>query len=414
MMKKFYIHTMTVFCALGMMLAITPRQADAYGINLRFMVDDPVMFPLGAFIPAGLDDFSEIDFRQVEPFFEILITGIGSDELILHVQFEKDGEPIFTVRSDRFQVETLLGDWLSNQDLARMDEISLGSGGDQINSGLMLTYTDGSMLNGGLYLLKVILSNHESWDEAFSDNEGYAVLPINAVNRGQIDLILPEPNASLIANPNFLWQFPRVPGVWFDLKIVTGDPNGDPSSIISNATGNDIIAEITIHVEDGDTPGEFTLYQYTGSEGEDLEPGTTYFWQVVANAPTMFRDRIETVESSAYRFSYDPPGAGGFGGGADEPGGGGGSPQPGGGGGGGILGGSGEDGPPPPTEDPLFRVLREGLPSDLWENIETALVEVSDWTLIKIRVGDQDLTLEELAVIIQTGQVEITTISISD
>lgn len=411
-MKKIHSNTLVPLFALGLLTLMLPLQVFAYSISLRFTADDPVMFPLGAFIPPGVEDFSEIDFQQIEPFFEILVTGTGSDELILHVQFEKDNEPIFTVRSERFTVSSLLGDWLSNQDLARMNEISLGGGGDQINSGLMISHTDGSMLNGGLYLLKVILSTHDNWNDAVFENEGEAVLPINAVNRGQVDLMLPEPNAPLIAYPNFIWQFPRIPGVSFELKIVTGDPDGDPASIIQNAPGEDIVAIVNLPVEHGNLAGEITLYQFTGTEGEDLIPGLTYYWQVTAFAPTIFQDRVESVPSSVYRFSYDPPGAGGFGGGEGEPGGGA-PPQPG-GGGGGILGGSGEEGPPPLDEDPLFGVLRNSLPGELWESILAALGQVGDYTLIRIRAGDQELTLEELAVLIQTGQIEVTTISISD
>lgn len=418
--------------------------AGAYDINMQFVVPDPSVLPIGRIIPDGVTTASDIQFSDIDPFFTIFVTGTGDDSLYLFVNFETEGRSIFTASSNKFPIATtVLNRWLNNHELAQVPEIRLGEGSEQLEASLMFPHMNGALLREGFYTLTVVLSHHEDWATAQIDNQGARSLPIIAHNVEQVQILSPENGVQLRTNPIFLWGFPRRLNVRMRLEVASGAPDADGWSVIESANEANRYLDTTFVINEGNHGGDFGAHVYTGVGRErPLDPGLTYFWRITAVAPSMFEDYQKSVSSPVNRFSYVPggdDGAGGGGGGGAGGGSGGGSGGSGGGGlfggqeggggsGGGAGGGAGglggtpaggvagsglEGGSGGDPEPPVIGILRNALPEELFNIILSQIGNVSDYRLANIMINGQNRSLNELAAMILTGQIQIQSVGVS-
>lgn len=439
--------TIALLFAIGLGMLAT-SESLAYQVAIRFMVPDPAMFPVGRILPDNLQSASDIQFKDIDPFCEIFVSGSGPENATIFIQFEAESTPIFTVSSNEFEISLIKDRWVSNYELAHLEGVSLGQGSDQINSNRLFPHLDGTLLRAGIYQLTVIISTEETFGAALTNNAGIASQSIIAHNVSQIHLQQPENGAVLTSYPILLWNFPRTEGVKFIIEIVSGDPQADPWTAIESATEANRILETEIEVMQHNRGGDFSAHVFTGSGQEKpLSEGMTYFWRITAKVPTMFGDSEEEVQSAAYRFTYNPNQGGGgndgsgggsggefgggFGGGAGGgSGGGSGSGSGGGGLGGGLSGGSGGEegssgggiggalsggsmeGGGPPNEPPVFVLLRNLLPEELFNILLVQFGNLEDYTLARIQVDGRDLTLNELAALLMTGELQIHSVAV--
>lgn len=411
-MKKILI--VTTLALIGISIVGLPNSAFArYTIALNFMAENPVMFPVGSILPDDFSDASEIEFQDIDPFFTIFVSGEGPDRLYMLVRLEKEGRSIFTVNSDLFDINSILNRDLNNLELARLDEIRLGGGSNQISAENILPYIDANLLSDGLYLLKVILSKHSDWETAETDNHGSAVLPIQAVNRNEVRLENPPNQDVLRNNPVFQWSFPRREGVVFRL-LVTSDV--------------EVYADVAIPM-DQNAAGDVTTYVY-GTNNERPLDYRTYYWQVEANVSTMFENDPVDIHSPAFQFTYEQPGnkGGGEGLGDDldeqpgrgddlgygSPGGGEGDGGLGGGLGGGPLDGNREEDEGPRNLDPIFTLLENVLEPDMYNRLISELDDPKAYSSIRIRIDGEVFTLQEFAIFMATYQPDIIAGTVSE
>lgn len=410
--------------------------AGAFDVSTGFVVADPAMFPVGRIIPDGIQDASEIQFEDIDPFFWILVSGGDpSVSAYLYVRFETNDNPIFTVSSEEFEVSVIHNRRLDNYQLARINEIRLGQGSEQINANRLFPHMDGGMLSSGVYQLTVLLSTEDNWENALNNPLGIGSGTIVSHNVSQIHLLQPEENVSIPNYPVLVWNFPRNQGTRFFLEIVSGNPNSDPWTTMESATSANRLIDPykEIVVEQYNRGGDFTAHIYTGTGDErPMSPGSTYFWRVTAQVPTMFADSFEEVQSTVYRFTYSPnvgggdlggdlggdfggdPGAGSGGSGsAGGSGSTGGSGSGGAGGVGGIVGGSGMEGGAPEPEPPIITLLRTALPEALFNAILLQIGDVNNYQLAGIQIDGRYVSLNDLAILILTGEIQIQSIAVN-
>jgi hypothetical protein len=387
-----------------------------------------MMFPVGRMVPGDLSNAADMAFEDFEAFFQIKLdpnladANDNPDSIFVIVRLEADGSPIFTVGSEKFPSSVLsTRGWVDNTQLARIREISLGGGGEEINANALLPFIDGGMLKTGLYTLTVVVAQSPVWDEAISDNNGITSLPIYARNNSQVALLQPSSGDQVTANPILLWSYPRSRGVNFRLKLVSGNADDDPSNAIESANIGNTFADF--YIPNDGMGGDFTAYSYGTRNERTLTPGQTYFWQITAAVMTMFPNDTQFVVSPVYVFTYTPAGRGGGGGGGGDGGGGddGSEEDAGGGGGGGggggtdgagLLGGPGEEGGGPAPEAPIIGFLRRVLSDDQFESIISQMSQVNNWTLQNITVDGSTIDINELARLLLEGNRTITSVSI--
>jgi len=393
-----------------------------YSIQMNFMVDNPIMFPVGRILPDNMSNLGDIEFEDINPFFQITCSGDDNgEEVYLHVRLSGDGEEIFTASSEQFPVSILLGRTLSNYDLARIPEINLGNDGGGSIANRIMQYISGNWLREGVYSISAFISLHPDFISAASDNLGSSSLSFYAQTTNQITLLNPLSGEQIETYPRFQWSFPRREGVIFTLRVVAGQADVDPNDGFSSLDPDDVYAEIDIPVRPGQEGGDMSYYGYSGISPERaLEPNRTYFWQVEAAVTTMFEGETEPVLSPAESFLYAPPGNGGsIGGIGGEDNGGGGNDE------GGLLGGSGnlaggpmggaqEEGGPPQNTHPIFTLLQNYLPNDLYLVLVQQLSDLSDYSVATIRIGDDEVSLEQLGMYIATNNPSFVSMSISD
>ena len=148
--------------------------SSAYRIQLRFLSDNPMIFPLGPLVPGDLSNASDINFEDIEAFFEMYIEREPTDsrapeDLTLLVRLETGDEILFTVTSLPFDVSPLVGRWLNNQEVSYIPNIHLGQGKD-INYNRLIPYISGGNLRQGFYIITAILSEHSDWETAQNQN----------------------------------------------------------------------------------------------------------------------------------------------------------------------------------------------------------------------------------------------------
>ncbi len=413
---------------LAVLLAGLSGSAQAqYTLTLNFMVDDPVMFPLGRIIPANMTNLNQIEFKDINPFFTLRTDGLDNQEEVrLHVQFETEGEAIFTISSELFPISVILGRTLSNYDLARIPEIRLGEDAGESVARRIMSKISGGWLQEGIYTIRVILSPHESWNAALTDNLGAGQTSFFSQNVSQITPLSPSEKQTVQNYPSFQWSYPRRRGVNFHLIVIPGSVEMDASEGFDAYKPEDAVVDVHIPVRVGQEGGDVTYYAYSGVYPEKaLEPNQVYFWKVTAAVATMFENDSTIVESPEQTFFYQPPGQyGGSGGGSTQG-------QPGGGSSGsapdlGLTGGSGgiaggpSGGPTPEGESPqqqldqIFILLGNVLPSDMYQALISQLQDPTNYTTRKIYLDNTQISLDDLALFLVTQSPSFVSMTISN
>lgn len=181
---------------------LSVSSASAYDITLNWLGENPpLIFPVGRFVPGDLSEAGYVEFQNIEPFFEMTITGTGEEDILcLWVRMESDdGGEMFAVRSRPFSIEekNIIGRTLNNQALALDPEISLGSGG-YIERADMLAFIDGRNVREGYYTLTVLLSDQcdqdSDWGSALASNYGLLRTATSATMIIITELISPNSN----------------------------------------------------------------------------------------------------------------------------------------------------------------------------------------------------------------------------
>jgi len=368
----------------------------AYDIRLEFLSDNPMIFRLGSILPDDLSESSEIKFEEIDAFFQIFVTAgendnPQTDRLFLHIRLEKDNDVLFTVRSQPFDISLILDRNISNQDLNYIPNIGFDHDGNTKVRGkyLMSKYVDGGNLSEGFYILTLLLSDSQDWQTAKGKdhNRGMVSRSILIYNPSQVDLI--EPINQAIINddhPTFSWLFPVNKGIIFNLNLVKADSTNTPNSALEPEYPW-IFTSIDLPVADWQVGGFLSSHSYTGILNEKpLEPGT-YYWVITAKVPTMFPDQYKEVLSPIYSFVYSPLGGGGDN--IDE-----------------------EENPPPDNEAPIFNVLREYLSGEQIVMIQSVIGDLSEWEMKKIKLGDSEVSIAQLARFLSEGNINIVTVSV--
>ncbi|MFH0765090.1 MAG: hypothetical protein V2A61_01580, partial [Calditrichota bacterium] len=191
------------------------------------------------------------------------------------------------------------------------------------------------------------------------------------------------------------------------------------------ATEDFTFADIDISVNPENAGGDFSAHIFSGLDREKtLRPGLTYFWQISAHTPTMFQNEFEDIPSQAFRFIYTPPGGGGIVGGRGGTGGEGSQGGAGGQGEGGqneggavdgvVTGGAGQpEGGGSQPEPPVFTILRSALPPDLFDALIASIGDPTQYHLVRISLGDRDVSLDEFAALILTGEIQINSVNVT-
>ncbi len=380
---------MTVLFLLGI-----TTSASAYRIELRFLSGTPMIFPLGPFIPKDLSNASDINFGQFEQFFEMRVSeGENSDaRQVLFVRLQRRDEVLFTVTSDKFDVtSTLLGrGWLDNRELGMIPEIGHGDG-SQVNAGRLMPFINGGYLCQGLYVLTLMLSDDSGWGDALGNNSGIISGSIQVYNPDQVDLIEPMDDVIIGEKPIFVWSFPTEEGVEYHLDLVSGNENDDPGTVIEFANPTNTYASIAISPEDWQFGGNLASFPYIGiGEQRPLDPELTYFWRIIAKAPSMFPHQEIEIFSPIYRFLYSTEGDGN----------------------GGELG-SEEENPPPTAEDPLFGILRTHLTEAQMATLISMLGDLSQWSPTLLSLDNRKITDQELTDIVEC-EIRIVLVTVSE
>lgn len=395
-----------------------------YTITLNFLVDDPVLFPLGRLIPPDMSNLDEIEFQDINPFFTMTTTGVNNSEMVrLHFRFECDTEEIFTINSDLFSIDAILGRTLNSRDLATMPEIKLGQvAGDDILRSIM-TKISGGKLREGVYTIRILVSARDTWDEAISNNLGSGVTSFFAQNVNQIVLLSPSSYETAQSYPSFQWSFPRRRGVSFHLTVIPGSPDQDPSEGFGAFTPGTAIVDVTIPVRAGQDGGDITYYAYSGIYPEKaLEPNQAYFWKVTASVATMIEGDSVIIESPEQAFFYQPPGQSGGGGSVQGES----SGNDGDGLGLGLMGGPGGifggpmGGPTPEGEapqhkiDPIFILLGNYMPGDMYSALTAQLENLTNYQVRNISIDNQEVSLDDLGQFLSAQTPAFVSITISN
>ncbi|NQT34929.1 hypothetical protein HQ587_07050 [bacterium] len=376
------------------LLGIT-TSASAYDIELRFLSGNPMIFPLGPFIPDDLSNASDINFGQFESFFEMRVSGGENSDAfqVLFVRLQRRDEILFTVTSSKFDVSsTLLGrGWLDNRELSMIPQIGHGDG-SQVNAGRLMPFFDGGNLSQGLYILTLMFSSHSDWNTALGDNSGIISGSIQVYNPSRVDLIEPMDNTIIGEKPIFVWSFPTEAGVEYHLDIVSGDEDDDPGTVIEFANPTNTYASLLIEPEDWQIGGNLASFPYIGiGEQRPLDPELTYYWRIIAKAPSMFPHQEIEIFSPIYRFLYSPGGNGD----------------------GGDLGGE-EENPPPSVEDPLFDILRTHLTEAQIATLISMLGDLSQWSPTLLSLDNREITQQVLTDLLAEGEIRIVLVTVSE
>ncbi len=380
--------------AIVLLILFSATPSQAYTIEVQFMSGTPMIFPVGRLVPGDFSDASDINFRDIDPFFQMILSDPPEipEDLILLVRLETTSDVLFTVTSSSYDFsQFMMGHPYNNQELSTTPGLNLGQG-EEVNANRLMPYIDGGNLRQGYYILTVVLSEHDNWDLAIGDNQGIATEGIQVYNPSQVDLIEPMDLSILTEYPIFLWSFPRREGVTFLLELVSGSPDDDPSTVMEFANPANEYASISIDIQPWQQGGDMSSYTYTGvGEERPLDLDSTYFWRITAKAPTMFPSEYEDITSPVYRFTYKEPQ--GEGGGASE-----------------IPGQSGDESPPPSTESPIFSLLQEYLPAELFQMLIDQFGSFEGWSVNPDRcakIDGKEYSLAELTQFFQEHSVRI-------
>ena len=362
---------------------------QAYKIDLEFMTENPMIFPIGQLIPGDLSD-SRVNFEEIEPFFQIMVTEEPSDanapaKLYLHIRLQSGNEVIFTVGSAEFDPNNLLIGPINNNGLARIEGINLGQNSN-IRAQEMMRFIDGANLRSGYYTLSLVLSAWNNWDNAVGDNWGMVSRSFNVINPSQVDLLEPLDQDGISNYPIFIWSFPSEIGVVCSLKVVLGSENENPSTAMEFAGNEEIIASVAIPVSEQHFGGNIISWQYTGIGVRTLESDSTYFWQVKAYVPSIMPGQAEEISSPIYSFGFSPDLAGG---------------------------GEGEENPPPAYLAPVFTLLQENLPEDIYTVLLARFGSFEGWNLDRVRIDGNEVSMAELALFFRVGDFRISSITVS-
>jgi len=228
------------------------------------------------------------------------------------------------------------------------------------------------------------------------DNHGLATEGIQVYNPSQVDLIEPMDRAVLTDYPIFLWSFPRRDGVSFLLDVVAGSPDDDPSDVMEFANPSNTYASVSLDIQPWQEGGDISSHTYTGvGEERALDPDSTYFWRITARAPTMFPGDYDEITSPVYRFAYETPQGEGGGNAAGQ---------------GAMPGQSGEESPPPSSESPIFSLLKDYLPAELFQMLLDQFVSFEGWSVDPDRcakIDGREYSLAEFIRFFQEHDVRI-------
>ena len=307
-----------VLLAVSIVIGMFAATSFAYDVDAEFLNEYAMVFPVGRLIPpGGMNNADDINFQDIEPIFSLQVTegAGGPDRMKFLIRLEiAGGGTIFTVSSRAFTVQQMidLGE-KNNRELALVPFIGVGEG-DDINAADMLEYIDGGNMVANLYVLTVLLAQDgrttDEWDQALQEaqNNGYGVssATMRARNPSQVELTSPDNNGSVESNPVFGWNFPRNPGVQFNLLLVEMENNEqDPNTVLDFANDQNTFLDKTYNA---DGFGELTVYPYQGiGEERPLRIGYPYAWRVTATAPTMFLGEGIRIESFPRIFTFGPP-----------------------------------------------------------------------------------------------------------
>lgn len=185
---------------------------------------NPMVFSIASLIEGDLADAGDIEFRDIEPFFDVTISPANPnpeyESLFLWVRFVSGGnDVIFSVRSKLVNVSDHLLGINDNFTLANDGEIDLGAGGSGVDEDMALSIVDNSLIRDGFYRLIVALSTENEWRQGIlGNNEGIATMSIHVQNPTQIRILQPNDGVEMRNNPMFIWRFPRQEGVTFNLS----------------------------------------------------------------------------------------------------------------------------------------------------------------------------------------------------
>lgn len=412
-MNRFFPITLST-AAVVLALCLLPRlgQASAYDIQLRYEVEDAVIFPVAKFVPDDLTNFSDLDLSDSPFFFTMTITGPANDDSrhSLWIRMECNGDPIVTAGYRPVLMSTISeptpGKSTTNSEFETLELRSMFK-----EVGDVKAFLDGDWLRAGTYHLFVILSDATTWEGAWASRNdlGWNAATAVAENTVNLELELPADQEEIASNPTFEWTFPLRKAMRFYFDLVSGDPNEPAESAMSRAVRADYFAtgyQIPGVAVNGNR-GSFT---YTGGfPNRQLIGGLTYFWRITARVATVFPGDSIDVVSVVHKFSYaanqnNPDGLGGNGGGGDE----GGEES----GGAGIIGTKENNNDGPPPESPVFTSLHRILDEDQYQLIISKFANLNGWDVQTITIDGQTITLEGIARILKEGNVNITTISV--
>lgn len=378
---------------------ITSSPLQAYNIELEFLSDNPMIFRLGSILPGDISKASEINFEEIGAFFRMYITAEEddhpqADRLILFIRLETEDDVLFTVRSQPFDISLILDNPISNQDLNYISDIGFGSEGTAQIRGkhLMSNYVNGGNLREGFYILTLLLSDSQDWETAkrADHNRGMVSRSILVYNPSQVDIIEPMDQAVINNDhPTFAWLFPVARGVVFNLNLVKADETNNPNVALEPEYPW-IFASLDIPVADWQAGGFLSSHSYTGTLNEKPLESGTYFWVITAKVPTMFPEEYREVRSPVYSFVYAP---------LDE-------------GEGDNL--TDEENPAPNQETPIFNVLREYLTEEQIGVLQSVVGDLSDWEMQRIKIGDREVSIAELARFLSESDIRIVTVSATE
>ncbi|NQU05611.1 MAG: hypothetical protein HQ568_05920 [Calditrichaeota bacterium] len=389
---------------------------QAYQVNIEFLAGEPMIFSIGSFIQGDMSEASDINFDAFEPFFTIEVTAEDDDNppenLILLIRMQaQDGDVLFTVRSDPFDITHILGRPIDNQALNFIPNIGLGRGNNAQIDGrhLMTNYLNGQNFREGFYTFSVLLSDSRDWDTAISPdhNRGIASKSLHVFNPSNVDLIEPMDRVVINENPTFVWSFPAEEGVTFHIEMANADPDEEPVNAIEFANPQNIYADFYMKPAQWQLGGNLTSYSYTGNRTgveevldfttlRQLDSDKTYFWRITARVPTMFPNEYEEIRSPVYSFDYSSSAGNNEGGDLN------------------LSGGSQEEDPTPDQEHAIFNVLRDYLTEAQINTLSSLLGDLSNWDLQSIRIAEQQITVAEIARMLSEDNISILTVSVSE
>ncbi|MDP8241349.1 MAG: hypothetical protein P9X24_19855 [Candidatus Hatepunaea meridiana] len=391
--------------------------SSAYQIQLRFLSDNPMLFPIGPFIPGDLSNASDINFEDFEAFFEMYVEqeeadSSAPDELTLLVRLQNEDNIVFTVSSLSFDISPLIGRWLNNQELNYVPNIHIGQGED-VNYNSIMPYINGGNIRQGFYIMTLVISEHNDWETAYDQNWGIVSKTVQVFNPSQVDIYEPLDEESVDQNPFFEFSFPIQSGVVLHLNLAVTDENTSHEDGFELINENNIYASVDLPITEQHYGSNVFSFSYADLAGvQPLDLFRTYFWQITAGAPSMFPNEMESIHSPIYTFLCTSIGEGagigagigveggdeeGFGGQAQE-----------------FLGGNQEENPPPEDEAPVFNVLRNSLNINQMETINSSVGDLSQWDLKNIVVNGNRISSAELAQFLSNGNIRITNITISE